>query len=367
MLLTPNNSARRRLESERRIDHLKIIPAIFAAALVCIALAAPRASADDSKTVVATVGDHKITEQDLDQKVKPQIDQMRAALAKRVDDLVRDKTFDLKRRTLESMADDYLISQAAQQKKLSVDDYVKKEYAGASGVTAAAAKKFYDQNKSPQAAPFDQVKPQLMEMMNRQALLERLRKTEPVKIMLEPKRVAVDSSGHPSLGKKDAPITIVEFTDFQCPFCRASEATVKQLRTKYGDKVRLVHMDFPLSFHSHALDAAKAARCANDQDKFWQFHDSLFANQGKLSPAELKATAKTLGMNTTQFDACFDKAKHEDEIKKDMAAGEKLGVDGTPAFFIDGRSIVGAQPLPQFEQIIDDELSSGGEKQASAH
>jgi protein-disulfide isomerase len=265
------------------------------------------------------------------------------------------------------MADDYLIAQAAQQQKLSVDDYVKKESAPPTGVTEADAKKFYDKNKSPQAAPFDQIKPQLMEMMNRQALLERLRKTAPVKIMLEPKRVAVDSSGHPSVGSKDAPITIVEFTDFQCPFCRSSENTVKQIRTKYGDKVRLVHMDFPLSFHSHALDAAKAARCANDQNKFWQFHDSLFANQGKLSPADLKQTAKTLGLNSTEFDACFDKAKHEDEIKKDLAAGEKLGVDGTPAFFIDGRPIVGAQPLPQFEQIIDDELASGGEKQASAH
>ncbi len=361
MLLT-HNSARRRFESKR-----PIVLATVASAIVFIALAAPHASADDSKTVVATVGDHKITEQDLDEKIKPQIEQMRAALAKRVDDLIRDKTFDLKRRTLESMADDYLIAQAAQQQKLSVDDYVKKESSPPTGVTEADAKKFYDKNKTPQAAPFDQIKPQLMQMMNRQAMLERLHKTAPVKIMLEPKRVVVDSSGHPSLGAKDAPITIVEFTDFQCPFCRASENTVKQLRTKYGDKVRLVHMDFPLSFHSHSLDAAKAARCANDQNKFWQFHDSLFANQGKLAPADLKQTAKTLGLNSTQFDACFDKAKHEDEIKKDMAVGEKLGVDGTPAFFIDGRSIVGAQPLPQFEQIIDDELASGGEKQASAH
>jgi len=360
MLLT-HHSARRDFKPQRRFSI-----AMVASAFVLIALAAPRASADDPKTVVATVGDHKITEQDLDQKVKPQIDQLRAALAKRVEDLIRDKTFDLKRKTLESMADDYLISQAAAQQKLSVDEYVKKQSAPPTGVTEADAKKFYDKNKTPNAAPFEQIKPQLMEMMNRQAMLERLRKSSQVKIMLEPKRVAVDSSGHPSLGAKEAPITIVEFTDFQCPFCKASEATVKQLRTKYGDKVRLVHMDFPLSFHSHALDAAKAARCANDQNKFWQFHDSLFNNQGKLAPADLKQTAKTLGLNTTEFDSCFDKAKHEDEIKKDLAAGEKLGVDGTPAFFIDGRPLVGAQPSAQFEQIIDDELSSGGEKQASA-
>lgn len=360
MLLNSHNS-------QDNPNSARIWPAIFAAAIVCIALVARRASADDPKTVVATVGDHKITEQDLDQKVNPQIAQMRAALAKRVEDLIRDKTFELKRKTLESMTDDYLISQAAQLQKLSPDDYVKKEAAGKSGVTDEDAKKFYDQNKSPQTPPYDQVKPQLMAMLNRQALLERLRKNEPVKIMLEPKRVAVDSRGHPSEGVKDAPVTIVEFTDFQCPFCKATEATVNQLRTKYGDKVRLVHMDFPLSFHAHALDAAKAARCANDQGKFWQFRETVFANQGKLEPADLKATAKTLGMNSAQFDACFDKAKHEDEIKKDQAMGESLGVDGTPAFFIDGRPLVGAQPINQFEEIIDDELASGGMKQASAH
>ena len=148
-----------------------------------------------------------------------------------------------------------------------------------------------------------------MELLNRQALVERLSKDAPVKILLDPQRIAVDSSGHPALGAKDAPVTIVEFADFQCPFCNKTENTLKQLRAKYGDKIRLVHMDFPLAFHSHALDAAKAARCANEQGKFWQFRDALFADQSKLAPADLKATAKTLGLNTSQFDACFDKAQ----------------------------------------------------------
>jgi protein-disulfide isomerase len=264
------------------------------------------------------------------------------------------------------MTEDYLIEQAAKRDKLSVDNYLKKEYAGKSAVTEADAKKFYDKNKSAGTPPFDQIKPQLMQMMSRQALLERLRKDTPVKILLEPQRLAVDSSGHPALGAKDAPVTIVEFTDFQCPYCKKTEDTLKQLRTKYGDKIRFVHMDFPLPFHSHAVDAAKGARCANDQGKFWQFRDALFANQAKLAPADLKATAKKLGLNTAQFDACFDKAKYESQIKADVAAGGKVGVDGTPAFFIDGRPLTGAQPLPKFEEIIDDELATGGAKQASA-
>jgi len=362
MLLNTNQPGRNRLESTRRR-----LLAIVAAVVVCAVLAGPRAWADDPNAVVATVGDHKISEKDLDAKVKPQIAQMHAMLEKRVDQLIADKTFDLKRQTLESMTDDYLIQQAAQHDKLSVDDYLKKEYSGKSGVTDAEAKAFYDKNKSAGTAPYDKIKPQLMAMMNRQALLERLRKTEPVKIMLEPKRVVVDSGGHPTLGAKDAPVTIVEFTDFQCPYCKATQATLKDLRDKYGDKIRLVHMDFPLPFHSHAMDAANAARCANDQGKFWEFHDALFANQSKLAPADLKATAKSLGMNSAEFDACLDKAKYDSQIKADQAAGEKLGVDGTPAFFIDGRPLTGAQPPPKFEELIDDELATGGNnKQASA-
>ena len=144
MLLNMNQSGRNRLESARCI-----VPAIAAVALVCAALATHRAWADDPNAVVATVGDHKISEKDLDAKVKPQIEQMRAMLEKRVDQLIADKTSELRRRTLESMTDDYLIEQAAQRDKLSVDDYFKKEYSGKSAVTEADAKKFYDKNKSP--------------------------------------------------------------------------------------------------------------------------------------------------------------------------------------------------------------------------
>src|SRR5271163_4720499 len=364
MLLKMKQPGRKRPQSAWRI-----VPAIAAAALVCTAAASPRAWADDPNTVVATVGDHKISEKDLDAKVKPQLEQMRAMLEKRVDQLIEDKKFDLRRQTLESMTDDYLIQQAAQRDKLSVDEYIKKESTGKDGVTDAAAKKFYDDNKGNGGAPpYDQIKPRILEMLNRQALLERLRKGEPVKILLEPQRVVVNSSGHPALGPKDAPVTIVEFTDLQCPFCGKTESTLKELRSKYGDKIRLVHMDYPLPFHAHALDAAKAAHCANEQGKFWPYRDALFANQSKLAPADLKATAKTLGLNTTEFDACFASTKYDSQIKADQAAGEKVGVDGTPAFFIDGRPLTGAQPTPKFEEIIDDELATGGStKQASAN
>jgi protein-disulfide isomerase len=339
-------------------------------AVLCLTLAAPHAWADDPNAVVATVGDHKISEKDLDAKLKVQLDEMRAKLEKQVDQMIatKSKNDDFRRQTLESMTDEYLLEQAAKRDNLSVDDYIKKESSGKNGVTDADAKKFFDQNKGNSPVQFNQIKPQLLTMLNKQALLERLRKKEPVKILLEPTRVVVDSAGHPAMGPKDAPVTIVEFTDLQCPYCKAIEATLKQLRDKYGDKIRLVHMDYPLPFHQHAMDAANAARCANEQDKFWPYREALFANQGKLAPADLKATAKSLGMNTAKFDACFDSGKYDAQIKADQAAGEKVGVDGTPAFFIDGRQLTGAQPLPKFQELIDDELANGNgsNKQASA-
>lgn len=348
----------------------RIFSAVASAALVCIALAAQRASAADPNAAVATVGNHKITEKDLDAKLQQELVEYRANLEKQVDQMIAKKRQDedFRRQSLESLTDDYLLQQAADRDKMSVDAYVKKESSGKNGVTDADAKKYFDQNKGNSPITFDQIKPRLLEVMNRQALLARLRKDEPVKILLQPERVAVNSTGHPALGPKDAPVTIVEFADFQCPYCKASEATVNQLQTKYGDKIRLVHMDYPLPFHSHALDAAKAARCANEQGKFWPYREALFADQTKLAPDDLKATAKKLGMNSAEFDSCFSSAKYDAQIKADQAAGEKVGVDGTPAFFIDGRQLTGAQPLPKFAEIIDDELANGNgsNKQASA-
>ena len=243
MLLNMNQPGRNRLESAWRI--------VFAIAAVAIC-APPSHRLAHGPTIPTRLSPPsaitKSPTKDLDAKVQPQLVQMRAALEKRVDQLIADKTFDLRRETLESMTDDYLVQQAADQDKLSVPEYLKKEFCRKrSPSPTPRPKAFYDKNKGPGTAPYDKIKPQLLQMMNRQALLDRLRKDQPVKILLEPKRVVVDSSGHPALGAKDAPVTIVEFTDFQCPFCKASEATLKQLR----DKVR--RQDSP---RAHGLPAA---------------------------------------------------------------------------------------------------------------
>ncbi|HTY53792.1 MAG TPA: thioredoxin domain-containing protein, partial [Candidatus Binataceae bacterium] len=201
----------------------------------------------------------------------------------------------------------------------------------------------------------------------RQEVFSKLESQSGLKIMLEPPRVQVATDGTAVTGPKDAPVTIVEFSDFQCPYCKRAEASLTEVRKEYGDKVRTVYRDYPLPIHDHAMKAAEAARCAEEQGKFWPYHDELFSDQSKEDDAGLKATAAKIGLNTKQFDDCLDKDKYAEQIKKDEAYGSTLGVHGTPAFFINGRFLDGAQPPQAFEEVINEELARQGvQKQASS-
>jgi protein-disulfide isomerase len=181
-----------------------------------------------------------------------------------------------------------------------------------------------------------------------------------VKILLEPPRAQVSADDDPAEGPANAPVTIVEFSDYQCPHCGGVEPTLKAVRERYGDRVRLVFRDFPLSFHAQARKAAEAADCAGDQGKYWEMHDHLFANQNKLAPEDLKAAARAIGLNGATFDHCLDSGQHSGEWAKDLADGQAYGITATPSFFINGRLLTGAQPLERFVQVIDDELSRAG-------
>ncbi len=168
--------------------------------------------------------------------------------------------------------------------------------------------------------------------------------------------ISVSVDDDPSIGPKDAPITIIEFSDFQCPFCARAAPTVKQILKEYDGKVRFVYRDFPLSFHQNAQKSAEAAECADEQGKFWEYHDKLFENQNALEISNLKQYAKDLGLDSSKFDSCLDSGKYTKEVEKDTEDGQKYGVTGTPAFFINGKLVSGAQPFKNFATIIDSEL-----------
>jgi len=336
---------------------------IIAAGIFALTLTFDIARAASPNPVVATVGEHRITQDEVDRKI--------------LQSFSASQLYDFRKNALDTLVNDYLLQQAAKQAHLTPDQYLKREIHPAK-ITEADAQKFYNDNK-PRfgTTTFDQIKQRLIPALQQREdsqqmsqVIAKLRAAQKVKIALAAPHVQVASAGHPSVGAKDAAITMVEFGYFQCPFCRASETSVKEVRAKYGDKVRLVYMDFPLGIHAHAMDAANAARCAGEQDKFWQYHDAMFADQSKLAPADLKASAAKLGLDAKKFDACLDKTKYQSQIQQDMAEGTKLGVTGTPTFFINGREITGAQPAQKFEDIIDDEIAKGehpaAQRQASA-
>lgn len=163
----------------------------------------------------------------------------------------------------------------------------------------------------------------------------------------------------PVWGPNDAPITIIEFSDYECPYCKKWHAeTWVQIQRAYPNKIRLIYKDFPLyQAHPNASPAAKAARCANDQDKYWQFHDRIFAGN-TLSAQVFEQIAVDLNLDMLKWKNCINSTKYETDITSDYQYGTQLGIDGTPTFFINGIRMIGAQPFASFKKIIDQELAS---------
>ncbi len=174
---------------------------------------------------------------------------------------------------------------------------------------------------------------------------------------VDPTVFKVNIDGAPVKGSPDALVTLVEFSDYECPFCSRAHVTVEKLREQYGNKLRVVMKQNPLSFHPHAKPAALAALAAGEQGKYWEMHDKLFANQKKLDEASLEGYAKDLGLDITKWKADMANPKFQDTIQKEQSQASTLGASGTPAFFINGRFLSGAQPIDNFKALIDEELA----------
>jgi len=222
---------------------------------------------------------------------------------------------------------------------------------------------FYNSQKSRIRQPLEDVRPQVEDLLLRirqqeatTKFVEKLRETSDVKILVDPPRLTVDLTAAPMLGPSEAPVTIVEISDFQCPFCRKVQGTIGQLQQKYGDRVRWSFKDLPLvSIHPDAQRAAEAARCAGDQGKFWEYRKAMFATSNINSDLHPK-TADGLGLDRESFDSCLDTRKYAPAVEADSAEAQSLGITGTPAFLINGVLLSGAVPFESFIEVIDREL-----------
>ena len=200
------------------------------------------------------------------------------------------------------------------------------------------------------------------------AAAPRAANNEPPAAAAEPerqiRRYDIPTEGFASLGPADAPITIVEFSDYQCPYCkRWHDEVYASLMAAYPGQIRIVYRNLPLtSIHPQAMPAAEASLCAGEQNAFWQYHEKLFENSASLSDDLYPALASDLGLDAASFESCLAERKYQDEIKADMQFAIGLGVQSTPTFFINGLALVGAQPLDVFQQVIDDELAGNNPK-----
>ena len=173
------------------------------------------------------------------------------------------------------------------------------------------------------------------------------------------RRYSVSTKGSPSKGNPDAEIAVVEFSDFQCPFCGRVTPTLKQIEREYGDRVRIVFKHLPLRMHSKAPAAHAAAEAAHRQGKFWEMHDLIFANQREMSEAKYLEYAEQIGLDMDRFNRDVAAADVKAKVDADAAEASKLGVTGTPGFFVNGRFLSGAQPFASFKVLIDEELGAG--------
>jgi protein-disulfide isomerase len=332
--------------------------ALVASLAVGAALAAvpeKRAPKPAEAGAVAMVGDEPITAAEFEKLAGPRLF------------AVRTQEYNQKRALLEDAIDRKLLEKEGKARGISADELLRVEVdAKIPAVTEAEMKDYYEKNKPrfgnmAEADALKQIEQGMrgQKTRDRQAIFTReLRDKASVRILLDPPRVAVSLGDDPTKGPATAPITIVEFSDFQCPFCSKVNPTLKQVEEKYGDKLRVVFRDFPLSsIHKDAAKAAEAAECAHEQGKFWEMHDKMFGNQTKLQVEGLKQSATEIGLDATAFNQCLDSGKFAAEVQKDVDEGISYGVTGTPAFFINGRMLSGAQPLDAFTAVIDEELA----------
>ncbi len=273
--------------------------------------------------------------------------------------------YEARRQAIDELVANALLDVEAKQRGVERAALVEKEISDkVSPVGDAEVASWYQANQARvQGAPLEQVRAPIRAYLiqermavAREQFLDTLKAKTPVVISLEPPRLAVSAAKGATKGLPNAPIEMIEFSDFQCPFCQRAHATVEQVLATYGDRIRFVYRHYPVQGHAAAKPAAEASECAKEQGKFWPFHDRLFANTSKLSDADLKAHAAAVGVDTATFNACVDSHKYRSVVEADARDGDAVGVNGTPAFYINGRMISGAQPFEVFKKLIDDEL-----------
>jgi predicted DsbA family dithiol-disulfide isomerase len=332
--------------------------------LLILLLAAP-VLGQTPETVLARVNDKEITQKQVDDSIAAQLYPLQQQL------------YAIRKAALENLVTRKILESEAAARGVPVEELRKQLTQGEIRVTDAQVEDAYKQNASFFASmSSDEARERLRldlenqaRMKNYRAGLEALRKKWIVSIDFSPPVFVsdLDDGISPARGSANARLTIVEFSDFECPFCKQVQSTLKQIVEGYGRDVRFVFKHLPLEGHRNSFPAARAAYCAAEQDRFWQFHDALFSAQD-LSPPALERIASDLGLASERFKTCFNSEQSRAAIVKDLEAAKLFRIDSTPSFIVNGKLIKGALSFADFRKIIEQELSGNlNQKQSSTN
>ncbi|RME89331.1 MAG: hypothetical protein D6767_08630 [Candidatus Hydrogenedentota bacterium] len=283
---------------------------------------------------------------------------------------LKKQEYEIKKQALDKLLEKKLLRMEANAKGVSVDqlleDLYKKQY---QETPEEQRRQYYEANKDRIGRSYEEVKEDLksgFEQHNKNEIkknyIESLKKKYNVQIYLEeprPPKIQIDTDDDPFWGNPNAKVVVVEFSDFQCPFCKRMQKDIQRIRAEYKDKIKWVFRDFPLPFHQLAMQAHIAANCALEQNRYWDMQQALFQLNPNLSKENILTTARHLGLDVARLENCMKDpdGKIRAEIQHDMEYGQQVGVRGTPTIFINGEYVSGVRPYPVLKQMIESALS----------
>lgn len=342
---------------------LMIVVSICWWSIVSMSNVAAQPITSGGKTLLAEIDGETLAVEEVESPVALQIFRLESQI------------YTLRKKAIEEAIDRHLLGREAKRHGLSIEDLLRQEVETRMAPPGEDEIRMLLEKRKREAGGAQHDDAALREQLRNYLILQQLAqhreryladlraKAKVVTYLSEPRavRVPISTDGEPAIGRPGVPVTIVEFSDFQCPFCRKIQPTLKALLKEYPDSVRLVYRDFPIPrLHNEAKKAAEGARCAAEQGRFWEYHDLLFANPGRQQTADLKRYAVDLRLDEPRFVQCLATARYAKVVEHGMADGKKAGVTGTPTFFVNGIPLVGALPLERFKAVIDQELTRLG-------
>src|SRR3984893_9158097 len=339
----------RRDEVKRNTSARLVISAIvLALTIMCFT---GLVAGQQNSSVVAEVNGDKLTVADLEQKEATELLQSRY------------KYYQAARKALDNLIDQHLLEMQARRENLTVDQLVQREVTSKhqADPTEDQLRIYYEGVETEQ--PFEAMREQILQHIRearrskaRAAYLKILRSQAQISITLAPPTAPVELTHSPVRGNRDAPVVLVEFADYQCPYCQKIHADLEKLQKEYGNRLAFVYKDYPLPMHPYAEKAARAARCAGTQGNFWEFHDLLFTVK-KLQPADLREQARTLNLDQERFDKCVVEGLEAADVEKDADEARSLGITGTPSFFINGHFFSGVLSYAALHDMVEQQLA----------